>query len=86
MSMANRFIGSRGAKHVSRRDAIRQVAGAALGALALASLPAPGVRTASAAGVANQGKAVTIALSAERKIEKIVVSSVDRLGNESSVR
>ena len=61
MRTSNGFFG----KPVSRRDAIRRVAGAAFGALALASLPAPSVRTAAAAGVANQGKSVTIALSAE---------------------
>jgi peptide/nickel transport system substrate-binding protein len=61
MRTAHRFFG----KHVSRRDAIRQVAGAAIGALALASLPLPAARPAQAAGVANQGKTVTIALSAE---------------------
>jgi peptide/nickel transport system substrate-binding protein len=57
-----------GTKRTSRRQAIRTMAGAAIGALALASLPAPGVRTvaaAPAAGVANQGSAVTIALASE---------------------
>ena len=61
MRTSNGFFG----KPISRRDAIRQVAGAALGALALASLPVPTVRTAAAAGVANQGKSVNIALAAE---------------------
>src|SRR5688500_11041342 len=61
MRTAHRFFG----KRHSRRDAIRQVAGAAIGALALASLPLPAARPAQAAGVANQGKTVTIALSAE---------------------
>ena len=64
MPSANGFFG----KRVSRRDAIRTVTGAAIGALALASLPSPaspGVRTALAAGVVNQGQSVTMALSAE---------------------
>ena len=62
MSSANGFLG----KRITRRDAIRQAAGATLGALALASLPAPSVaRAAAAAGVANQGNSLTMALSAE---------------------
>src|SRR5215213_8940778 len=64
----NGLFGTWGRKQVSRRQAIRTVAGAAIGALAVASLPAPAVRTASAATtatVASQGKSVTIALSSE---------------------
>ena len=61
MRSANGLFG----KRVSRRDAIREVAGATLGALALASLPASGARTAAAAGVADQGKSVTMALASE---------------------
>jgi peptide/nickel transport system substrate-binding protein len=56
-------------KRVSRRDAIRQVAGATAAGLALAALPMPGVRAAQAAGVAasvaNQGQSVTMALASE---------------------
>jgi len=61
MRSANGFMG----KRISRRDAIRQVAGAAVGALALSTLPASPAIATVAAGVANQGKSVTIALSAE---------------------
>lgn len=61
MGTANGFFG----KRVSRRDAIRQVSGATLGALALASLPAPSVRPARAAGVANQARTFRMGLAAE---------------------
>jgi peptide/nickel transport system substrate-binding protein len=61
MRLANGLFG----KQISRREAIRQVVGATVGALALASLPVPGGQTTYAAGVANQGKTVTIALASE---------------------
>jgi len=65
MRTRNGAFGSWGGKRVSRRDAIRTVAGATVGALALASMPGPSVRVAAAAGVVNQGKAVTIGLASE---------------------
>jgi peptide/nickel transport system substrate-binding protein len=67
-------------KKVTRREALRRVAGTAAAGLALAALPSVAVRQAEAAGlsasstgisagtasvVANQGKTVNIALSAE---------------------
>src|SRR3954447_20194473 len=56
-------------KRMSRRDALRQVAGATVAGLALAALPMPGVHSAQAAGVAmsvaNQGQSVTMALASE---------------------
>ena len=47
MSMVNGLFG----KRVTRREAIRQTAGAVAAGLALSALPAAGVRTAEAAGI-----------------------------------
>ncbi|MCC6176930.1 MAG: hypothetical protein IT305_16595 [Chloroflexi bacterium] len=56
----------RATKRVSRRDAIRRVVGTIAAGAALAALPSPVVRAATAAaGVANQGQSVTIALASE---------------------
>jgi peptide/nickel transport system substrate-binding protein len=67
--MAMSTVNGRFGKRVSRRDAIRQVAGATVAGLALAALPMPVARTVQAAGVAagvvNQGKSITMALASE---------------------
>ena len=49
-------------RRVTRREAIRGLAGAGAAAFALSALPAPSAR---AAGVLNQGRGVTIALASE---------------------
>jgi len=67
--MVNRLFGNR----VTRREAIRQTAGAVAAGLALSALPAAGVRTAEAAGirpvqaasVLNQGSTFKMGLASE---------------------